>query len=284
MLRWARPRPSASPAGAAPLLPQLCKDRTGLLVDPDAPQPQTWYTPRVSVSGLPSTGAAASWPTAEQLLGQLKSRSCSPVGAADIEDDAVALLSTGGWAAQKRGPGVSVAIPVPFAWSCGASHACVAPGVNSPTRCQPHTSDHSPLPSLHPPAGLFRNVRLVVKPPSTACAPAFALRSGALQTMAPLESIEFVVAPRQLPAIQKLSVEAEGGAEAPTEETVAAAQAAAAAAGAGVAAYLAARAVLLKGLPAGVDVAFEGVESGAPTAVVRPVPAGALRDAGRGGG
>lgn len=175
-------------------------------------------------------------------------------------------------------------LPVPFAWSCGAIHACPAPGLNSPTRRQPRTSDHSPLPSLHPPAGLFRSVRLVVKPPSTACAPAFALRGGALQTVAPLESIEFVVAPRQLPAIQKLSVRAEGGAEAAGEEAVAAAQAAAAAAGAGVAAYLAARAVLLKGLPAGVDVAFEGVEGGAPTAVVRPVPAGALRDAGRGGG
>ncbi|PRW56496.1 actin binding [Chlorella sorokiniana] len=202
------------------VLVELCKDRTGLLVDPDAPQPQTWYTPRVSITGLPSTGAApAGWPTADQLLGHLKCRGCSPVGASDIEDDAVALLST----------------------------------------------------------GLFRSVRLVVKPPSTTCAPAFALRGSSLQTVAPLEAIEFVVAARQLPAIKKLSVCAEGGAETPSEEAVAAAQAAAAAAGAGVAAYLAARAALLKALPQGVDVAFEGVEGGAPTAVVRTVPAGQQR-------
>lgn len=124
-------------------------------------------------------------------------------------------------------------------------------------------------------------MRLVVKPPSTACAPAFALRGGSLHTVAPLEGIEFVALPRQLPAIQQLSVRAEGGAEAPSEAAVAAAQAAAAAAGTGVAAYLAARAALLEALPQGVDVAFEGVEGGAPAAVVRPVAAGALRAAGR---
>lgn len=134
------------------------------------------------------------------------------------------------------------------------------------------------------PAGLFRSVRLVVQPPSTACAPAFALRGGALQTVAPLEGIEFVVSPRQLPAIKQLAVRSEGAAEAPSEEAIAAAQAAAAAAGAGVAAYLAARAALLEALPQGVDVAFEGVESGTPTAVVRPVPAGAAQGRGDGSG
>lgn len=132
-------------------------------------------------------------------------------------------------------------------------------------------------------AGLFRSVRLVAKPPSSASAPAFALRGGALQTVAPLDAIEFVVAPRQLPAIAQLSVRAEAGVAPPGQEAVVAAQAAAAAAGAGVGGYLAARATLLKALPEGVDVAFEGVEGGKPTAVLQPLPAGALRERSGGG-
>jgi hypothetical protein len=81
------------------VLLELCKDRTGLLVDPDAPQPQTWYTPRLQLTGLPAAGtaAAAGWPSAAQLLGMLKGSGSGPVSASDIEDDAVALLSTGGW-------------------------------------------------------------------------------------------------------------------------------------------------------------------------------------------
>lgn len=91
---------SGTASAQAPIacpLPQLCKDRTGLLVDPDAPQPQAWYTPRVTLAGLPAGAAAAGWPSAAQLLGLLKCGGCSPVSAADIEDDAVALLSTGRW-------------------------------------------------------------------------------------------------------------------------------------------------------------------------------------------
>lgn len=92
--------------------------------------------------------------------------------------------------------------------------------------------------------------------------------------MAPLERIEYVAAPRQLPAIKELAFRAEGGAQPPGEAAQAAARSAAAAAAPGVPAYLAARAALLEGLAEGLDVAFEGVEAGKPTAVVRPVPEG----------
>lgn len=128
-------------------------------------------------------------------------------------------------------------------------------------------------------AGLFRGVRLAAKPPTAAAAPAFALHPGSSQlaTVAPLDEIAFSVAPRQLPPIAELSVRAEGGVQPPAEAALAAARAAAAAADSGVGAYLAARAGLLEALPAGVDVAFEGVESGKPTVVVRPVPQGEQR-------
>jgi hypothetical protein len=98
---------------------------------------------------------------------------------------------------------------------------------------------------------------------------------GGLQTVAPLGEIEFVAPQRLLPAIQELSVRTEGGLAPPSEEARARAAAAAAGASAGVGAYLCARAALLEGLPEGVDVVFEGVEAGRPTAVLRPVPAGA---------
>ncbi|KAL4443721.1 hypothetical protein ABPG75_011458 [Micractinium tetrahymenae] len=210
------------------VLLELCKDRTGLLVDPDAPPPQVWWTPRLAVASTPSLEALAGgqagapgWPSTGQLLARLHSRGCSPVTAADIEDDAVALLST----------------------------------------------------------GLFRSVRIVAQPPSVESAPAFVVPpSGAeLQTVAPLERIEYVAVPRQLPGIKELSFRAEGGAELPSEAAQGAARAAAAAAAPGVAAYLAARAALLACLPQGLDVCFEGVEAGKPTAVVLPVPAGQQR-------
>ena len=125
-------------------------------------------------------------------------------------------------------------------------------------------------------------MRLVVTPPSVASAPAFVVPGSgrALQTVAPLEGIEYVAAPRQLAPIAELAVRSDGGAQAPDATAAQRASAAAAAAGGGVAAYLAARAALLEGLPSGVDVAFEGVEGGKPTAVVRPLLAGALRDRG----
>lgn len=100
-----------------------------------------------------------------------------------------------------------------------------------------------------------------------------------LQTVAPLERIEYVAAPRQLPAIRELSFRAEGDAQLPGEAAQSAARAAAAAAAPGVAAYLAARAALLDGLLEGLDVAFEGVEAGKPTAVVRALPEGGQRGA-----
>ncbi|KAL4858448.1 TraB domain-containing protein [Chlorella vulgaris] len=199
------------------VLVELCKDRTGLLVDPDAPPPQTWYTPRFSLTGLPT---APGWPTSDQLMGLLKGTGCAPVSAADIEDNAVALLST----------------------------------------------------------GLFRSVRVAARPPAAASAPAFAVPpSGGLQAVAPLDAIEYMLAPRQLPPVQQLSVKAEGGAEAPAADIQARAQAAAAATGGGVAAYLAARAVLLEGQPENVDVSFEGVEAGKPVALLHTLPSGQQR-------
>jgi hypothetical protein len=82
-----------------------------------------------------------------------------------------------------------------------------------------------------------------------------------------------MLAPRQLPPVQQLSVKAEGGAAAPAADIQARAQSAAATGG-GVAAYLAARAVLLEGQPENVDVSFEGVEAGKPVALLHILPAG----------
>ena len=104
--------------------PQLCKDRTGLLVDPDAPPPQSWWTPRLTISGVP---AAPGWPTAAQLAGGLKGRGCAPVSAADIEDDAVALLATGerqggGWGWQRWGLGLQGGAGWLGGWLTGGGH------------------------------------------------------------------------------------------------------------------------------------------------------------------
>lgn len=259
------------------MLVELCKDRTGLLVDPDAPPPTRWWTPRLQLTGLPSGAGAQGWPPADALRGLLKGRDCSPVTAADIEDDAVTLLSTG--EARRAGSmAVSVLHHGFFCWSQKKRYLC-------PSGCLLPCCV-LPLPALlllclapshpRPPAGLFRSVRVVAKPPSTAAAPAFALLpSGALETVAPLEQVEYVLAPRQLPAIAELSFRADGGLELPFEEALERAKAAAVAAGPGVAGYLCARAVLLEGQPGGVDVAFEGVEGGKPIAVLRPLPKGA---------
>lgn len=71
---------------------ELCKDRIGLLVDENAPPPQSWHTPRISIVGYrPQPG----WPTASDLIQRLKGSGESPVSASEIEDDAVTLLSTG---------------------------------------------------------------------------------------------------------------------------------------------------------------------------------------------
>ena len=125
-------------------------------------------------------------------------------------------------------------------------------------------------------------MRLAAAPPAAASAPAFELRPGSSQlaAVAPLDKIEFAVAPRQLPPIAELSARAEGGVQPPPEAALSAARAAAAAAGSGLAGYLAARAALLEALPASVDVAFKGVEGGRPTAVLRPVPQGEQSRAG----
>lgn len=119
-------------------------------------------------------------------------------------------------------------------------------------------------------------MRVAARPPAAASAPAFAVQpSGALQAVAPLDAIEYMLAPRQLPPVQQLSVKAEGGAAAPAVDIQArAAAAAAAATGGGAAAYLAARAVLLEGQPENVDVSFEGVEAGKPVALLHILPAG----------
>ena len=74
------------------IIVELCKDRTGLLIDENAPPPQCWHAPKISIVGYrPKAG----WPTASELTQRLKSSNSSPVAASEIEDDAVALLSTG---------------------------------------------------------------------------------------------------------------------------------------------------------------------------------------------
>lgn len=74
------------------VLVELCKDRTGLLLDGEGPPPQKWHTGRVRLVGYsPKQGL----PSQQELLGLLKATHNAPVSASDIEDDAVALLSTG---------------------------------------------------------------------------------------------------------------------------------------------------------------------------------------------
>jgi hypothetical protein len=74
---------------------ELCKDRVNLLVDPAELQPSMWQPVGrgATVTGVP-TGPG--WPTATALAARLRTARGMPVSAAEIEDDAEALLATGG--------------------------------------------------------------------------------------------------------------------------------------------------------------------------------------------
>lgn len=76
------------------VLVELCKERVPLLVNPDEPAPSLWHAACQSVSGVPA--GRPGWPSAAQLLAAARCRGGAPVSAVEIEDDAVALLATGG--------------------------------------------------------------------------------------------------------------------------------------------------------------------------------------------
>lgn len=102
---------------------ELCKDRAGMLVDPEttAKAPDTWICTRVQFDGLPSEGppkkkekkegepeqpegpeaaadaaaAAAAWPAAAELAPLLRTRLGRTVTTAEVEGDVAALEATG---------------------------------------------------------------------------------------------------------------------------------------------------------------------------------------------
>lgn len=71
---------------------ELCKDRVGLLIDPDSPPPQIWHTRRVRFNGLP---AHAGYPSAEDIIATLHTQPGNPITVGDIEADCTDLLSLG---------------------------------------------------------------------------------------------------------------------------------------------------------------------------------------------
>uniref|UniRef100_A0A7R9VAT9 TraB domain-containing protein n=1 Tax=Chlamydomonas euryale TaxID=1486919 RepID=A0A7R9VAT9_9CHLO len=74
---------------------ELCKDRTGLLVDDrlETQASNLWHVNRIIVEGLASYDE--SYPSAEELRKLIKTRPGVPVSMQDIEADVVTLLSTG---------------------------------------------------------------------------------------------------------------------------------------------------------------------------------------------
>lgn len=70
---------------------ELCKDRTDLLIDEDSP-PRSWHARRVLVGDYPVN---SDWPSQQGILALLQCQTGIPVGAEDIEDDVMTLLSTG---------------------------------------------------------------------------------------------------------------------------------------------------------------------------------------------
>jgi len=165
---------------------ELCKDRTGLLVDPEttAKAPDTWICTRVEFDGIPGSSggkddnedddkkggddggeekskaadalaADASWPKPAELSALLRTRIGRPITTAEVEGDVAALEAT----------------------------------------------------------GLFARVRPICEPARRGDAPMFgamkaeAPREGLeLEYVAPLGSTCFVVEPRALPAIKSMGV------------------------------------------------------------------------------
>ena len=72
---------------------ELCKERTGLLLDPNAAGgSSTWHTNTVAINGLPQ---GKGWPSAEDLLGALRARPGASVSIAEIEEDCDRLAASG---------------------------------------------------------------------------------------------------------------------------------------------------------------------------------------------
>jgi pheromone shutdown protein TraB len=73
---------------------ELCRDRTGLLIPENAPPPQRFHAPSVTITGyMPPKDTT--WPTVQQLKSRLKSEVQGSVSASEIEEDVAELLSTG---------------------------------------------------------------------------------------------------------------------------------------------------------------------------------------------
>jgi pheromone shutdown protein TraB len=73
---------------------ELCRDRTGLLIPENAPPPQRFHAPSVTITGY--SPKDTNWPTLQQLTSRLKSDvKSSSVTASEIEDDVIELLSSG---------------------------------------------------------------------------------------------------------------------------------------------------------------------------------------------
>lgn len=71
---------------------ELCRDRVGLLIDPDSPPPQIWHTRRVRFNGLPTHEG---YPSAEEIIDTLHTQPGNPITVGDIEADCTDLLSLG---------------------------------------------------------------------------------------------------------------------------------------------------------------------------------------------
>ena len=72
---------------------ELCRDRTSLLIPENAPPPQRFHAPSVTITGYTPTNQH--WPSVQQLTSRLKSQIQGSVSASEIEDDVIQLLSTG---------------------------------------------------------------------------------------------------------------------------------------------------------------------------------------------
>jgi len=71
---------------------ELCKERTGLLVDQTFASGGLWHTPKVTIKGLP-TGDG--WPAEDLLLRCLRSSPGQPISISQIEDDCDRLCASG---------------------------------------------------------------------------------------------------------------------------------------------------------------------------------------------
>jgi pheromone shutdown protein TraB len=273
----------------------LCRERAGLLVDPDSGDATVnasqatarWHCRRARLEGLPAADEAGAraqvaaalarlppgykgpappappvvphFPPAEALLALVRTRPGVPVGVSDIEDDVRTLLATGLFARAR-----------PFCESAGPTDAPAFAAVAR--RANGGSSDGSSN-------GNDDGSRV------------------ALRFVPPLASTRFIVSPRTLPAVKSMTVRVDSSAQARAAE-LGVAQPALDAAGqraakacrrgkddrASLGAYTTARAELLAMFGCGdapgdssdYVVAFSGVESGRPEALVRRRRAGGV--------